>query len=97
MPGYITLYKFTEQGGSKIKDLQKRIADSKALLEKMGGRAIGVWLTFGEYDLVAIGEAPDDLTAAAFTAAVATQGNATSITMRAFSEDEIGQIISRLP
>ncbi len=97
MPGYITLYKFTQQGASQIKELPQRIADAKAAAEKMGGRAIGVWLTFGEYDLVAVGEAPDDITAAVFAAALGSQGNATSVTMRAFSEDELGQIISRLP
>ncbi len=97
MPGYITLYKFTQQGASHIKELPQRIADAKALAEQMGGRNIGVWLTFGEYDLIAVGEGPDDVTVAAFTAILANQGNTTSLTMRAFSEDEIGQIISRLP
>ena len=97
MPGYITLYKLSQQGASHIKELPQRIAEAKALAEQMGGRNIGVWLTFGEYDLVAVGEAPDDVTVTAFTAILANQGNTTSLTMRAFSEDEIGQIISRLP
>ncbi len=97
MPGYVTLYKFTQKGLRNIKDLPQRIAQAKAVAEQMGGRAIGVWMLLGEYDLIAIGEAPDDLTAAAFAAANGALGNATSLTMRAFSEDEIKQILSKLP
>ncbi len=97
MPGYITMFKFTQQGAAHIKDLPQRIADGKALAEKMGGRTIGVWLTFGEYDVVTVGEWPDDLTLGAFIAAWSSVGTSTTTTMRAFSEDEIGQIVSRLP
>ncbi len=97
MPGYITLFKFTDQGAKTVKDVPQRIADGKALAEKMGGRTIGVWLTFGEYDLLAVGEWPDDLALAAFTAALSGGGTSRTLTMRAFSEDEIAQIIGRLP
>ncbi len=97
MPGYITLFKFTDRGAKTIKDVSQRIADAKALAEKMGGRTIGVWLTFGEYDVVTVGEWPDDLTLGAFIAAWSSVGTSTTTTMRAFSEDEIGQIMGRLP
>lgn len=97
MPAYITLYKFTSQGLANIKGSPERIKQAKAAIEKMGGRAIGVWVTMGEYDLVAIGEAPDDQTMAAFVLATAGLGNVTTQTMRAFSEEEFAQIVSKLP
>ncbi len=97
MPGYITLMKFTQQGASRMNDLQQRIADTKATAEKMGGRTIGVWLTFGEYDLVAVGDWPDDITLAAYIGTMTRGGGVTTLTMRAFSEDEMGEIARRIP
>ena len=51
----------------------------------------------GVYDLVIIGEAPDDQTILAFTLALARAGNVTSTTMRALSEEEFAQVVARLP
>jgi uncharacterized protein with GYD domain len=97
MPGYIGLLKFTQQGLSDIKNSPERIKQSKALAEKMGIRPIGTWVTMGPYDLVIIGEAPDDQTMAAFTLALAKAGNVTTTTMRALSEEEFAQVVARLP
>ena len=97
MPGYVTLYKFTQQGVSTIKDSPQRIKQVKALAEKMGIKVVGVWVTMGEYDLIAIADVPDDQTAAAFALIVAKQGNVTTQTMRAFSEDEYAQLVGKVP
>ncbi|MCL4534858.1 MAG: GYD domain-containing protein [Bacteroidetes bacterium] len=42
-------------------------------------------------------DAPDDQTVAVGVLRQASQGNLTTQTMRAFSEDEFAQIVSRLP
>ena len=97
MPGYIGLYKFTQQGLANIKSSPERIKQAKALAEKMGMRVVGVWATMGEYDLVTIGDVPDDQTAAVFALALAGQGNVTVRTMRALSEEEFAQVVSKLP
>jgi uncharacterized protein with GYD domain len=97
MPAYITLYKWTQQGLANIKAAPDRIKQAKALIEKTGGRAIGVWVTMGEYDLVAISEGPDDAVAATTTLAIAQGGNVTSLTLKAFSEEEFAQIVAKLP
>jgi uncharacterized protein with GYD domain len=97
MPGYIGLLKYTQQGLADIKNGPERINQSKALAQKMGIRPIGVWVTMGPYDLVIIGEAPDDQTIAAFSLALAKGGNVTSTTMRALSEEEFAQVVARLP
>ncbi len=97
MPAYITLYKWTQKGLANIKESPDRIKQAKALTEKMGGRTIGVWVTMGEYDLVAVSEGPDDQTAAALALALAGSGNVTSQTLKAFSEEEFAQIVSKLP
>ncbi len=97
MPGYIILYKYTQQGLATIKESPERIKKAKALVEKLGGRVVGVWVTMGEYDLVSVGEFPDDQTAAAFALTHSRLGTVTTQTMRAFSEEEFAQIVSKLP
>jgi uncharacterized protein with GYD domain len=97
MPAYIGLLKYTQQGLADIKNGPERINQSKALAEKMGIRHIGTWVTIGPYDLVIIGDAPDDQTVAAFSLALARGGNVTTTTMRALSEDEFAQVVARLP
>ncbi len=96
MPGYIVLGKFTEQGVSTIKDSPQRTKQIRAMAEKMGIQVVGVWMTMGEYDLVAVLDAPDDQTMAAFLLESAKLGGLTTQTMRAFSEEEVAQVMSRL-
>jgi uncharacterized protein with GYD domain len=46
----------------------------RQLSEAAGGKLVGGWLCFGEYDLVAIVEVPDNESLAAFAMAVAAGG-----------------------
>ena len=50
----------------------------------------------GPYDLVAIGEAPDDESATAFALELDSVGNVRTTTMRAYDRDEMSGIIQRL-
>jgi uncharacterized protein with GYD domain len=97
MPAYITLFKFTQQGLASAKGSPDRLKAAKPVMEKMGGRLIGAWWTLGEYDLVAIAEWADEQAATAFLLILGGQGNLTSTTMRAFSEEEFAQIAGKLP
>ena len=97
MPTYISLMKYTQQGLANIKESPKRLKEGKAAAEKMGIRVIGVWVTMGEYDLVSVGEAPDMQTMAVFQLALARLGNVTTQTLRALSEEEFAEVVSRLP
>lgn len=97
MPGYITLVNFTEQGVRNAKDSVKRLKDVEKAMEAVGGRKIGAWWTLGPYDLVLVAEGPDDETAARLAIATSMQGNVRTMTMRAFSEDEMERIVQGLP
>ncbi len=97
MTAHIILYKYTQKGLADIKGSPERIKQGRALAERLGSRLIGVWVTLGEYDLVAIVEGPDDQTAAVGVLTQAMGGTVTTTTLRAFSEDEFAQIVSRLP
>jgi uncharacterized protein with GYD domain len=80
-----------------IKESPDRIKKNRALVEQLGGRIIGIWLTMGEYDLVAVSEAPNAEVAAQVTMMVAGTGTVTSQTMQAFSEEEFASIVARIP
>ena len=97
MATYITLYKLTDQGVRNIRDAPKRIEAGIKAWEAAGGRMVGFYATMGEYDYVAITEAPNDEMGAAFTLAQASLGNARTLTMRAFTQDEFGNVIAKLP
>ena len=57
-----------------VKNPQDRGEIVGKALEKMGGKMLGYWMTFGDYDVVAIAEMPDDISMAAFSMAVAAGG-----------------------
>lgn len=97
MAGYILLMKYTQQGLADIKNSPQRIQEAIAAAEKLGIRKVGVWVTMGEYDLVAVGDAPNEQAVAAFALSLGRQGNVTTQTMRAFSEDEFAQLVAKLP
>lgn len=97
MTTYITLFKFTQQGIANVKESPDRVKRAKAMLEQMGSRMIGAWWTMGEYDLIAITEGPDDQTAALATLAIVRAGNVTSVSLKAFNEEEFAQIVAKLP
>jgi uncharacterized protein with GYD domain len=97
MSAYIVLGNFTEQGIKNVKDTVNRARAAGQAAQAVGGRFIGVWWTLGPYDLVAVIEAPDDETATRLMLGTAMQGNVRTVTMRAFSEDEMQRIVGGLP
>jgi Uncharacterized conserved protein len=69
----------------------------KETLKQYGSELKAFYLTMGRYDMVAISEAPDDMAAARVALAVGSQGNVTTETLRAFTEDEYREIVAALP
>jgi len=97
MPTYITLYKWTEQGIKNVKGSTERAAAATKAAEAAGITILGLYLTQGEYDLVAISEAPDDQTGVAFVLAQGAQGFVRTTTMRAFTMAEFAEIVKKIP
>ena len=97
MAKYVTLYKLTEQGIKNIKDGPGRARKAVAAWEEMGGKMLGLYSTQGPYDYVAITESPDDEAAAAFALALGSQGNVSTLTMRAFDMEEFQSIVNKIP
>ncbi len=97
MPGYIQLVKFTPQGTTSVKQGPDRMNQVKAIAQEAGVRHVGTWVTMGQYDLVAIWDAPDDQAMAAFALRVLSLGFGSAQTMRALSEEEFAQVVAKLP
>ncbi len=76
MPHYLIQVAYTSEGWKTlIGKPQNRIDAVRPVIEGLGGSMEGGWLSFGDYDLVAICEFPDNASAAAFSLA-ATAGGA---------------------
>lgn len=93
MPTYVVLYKFTEQGRKEIKDTVRRAAQTRRENRQRGFRVIGTWWTQGQYDLVAVVEAPSEEAMMAGLFNIAEAGNVTSETLRAFTQREMQAVI----
>ena len=96
MPHYVVLIKWTDQGIRGVKESPKRAADARKAAEQMGGK-IQLWYTMGKYDIVGLGEFPDDGSAQKFLLWVGSLGNVRTTTLKAWSEEEAAKLIGQLP
>jgi uncharacterized protein with GYD domain len=96
MPTYISLVRFTQQGIEKIKESPDRLDRAKAAFKAAGGEIKGFYLVTGQYDLVVIGEAPNEETYAGIMLTLGAKGAIRSESLRAFSEPEYRKIIANL-
>jgi uncharacterized protein with GYD domain len=96
MPTYILLGHYTEQGIQKVKDTVKRVDAVRALAKKVGATVKESYWTLGQFDVVAIIEAPDDAAMASLGLSIGALGNVRTQILRAFTAGEIGPIISRM-
>lgn len=96
MAGYVCLCKFTPQGIDSIADMPNQLKQARSTAESMGIRLVGIWVTMGAYDVAMVADAPDDSAMARFALGVARQGQMTTSTMRALSEEEFAQIAAQV-
>ena len=97
MPTYLNLVSFTQQGIQNIKESPARLDAAKKSFKAMGGELKHFYLTLGRYDIVLIGEHPNDETAAKAALATGSLGNIRTETFRAFTEEECRKLIKSLP
>ena len=96
MATYIVLTTFTDKGISNIKETTRRAEAVKTMAKKFGVTAKEFFWTLGHYDVVAVFDAPDDESMAAFGMAIGAGGNIRTQTLRAFSGEEMIGILARL-
>ena len=64
----------SESWASQIRNPQNRLEQMRPVVEAMGGKLLAMYYAFGEYDVVAIMEAPDNVSISALSLAVAAGG-----------------------
>ena len=80
MPHFLHQVSYTSEGWrALIAQPQDRLAAVRAPIEKLGGKLVQGWLAFGDYDVVAITEMPDNVSAAAIAIAFAAGGVCKSV------------------
>jgi uncharacterized protein with GYD domain len=96
MATYILLASYSEQGLKGIKDTVKRTEAVRDLAKKAGISMKESYWTLGQYDVVAVFEAPDDETMTAFSLSIAKLGNVKMQTLRAFSAKDMTSILNKM-
>lgn len=64
---------------AQVQNPQNRLELLRPVLQELGGSMETGWFTFGDYDIVAIIDMPDNVSAAAFSIAAAAGGAVKSI------------------
>lgn len=97
MATYITLAKYTAQGIANIKESPGRLDAARELLAPLGVSIKEFYLTMGEYDILTVVEAPDTKSAAKALIALGAQGNISTTSMTALTEQEFRDLIDEMP
>ncbi len=97
MPHYLTTASYApEAWKAQIENPQDREAHLRSLIEGAGGQLHAWYYAFGEHDLVAIYELPDNVSAASCLIAVAAGGSASKLTTTVLiTPDEGAEAIQR--
>jgi len=93
MPTFIRLASLTEQGIKNIQNFQHMLGEAREIMEQHGVKLVEGWATLGDYDVVAVIEAPDAKTAAQVSALIASRGNFRAKTLSAVPISELSNAI----
>ena len=96
MATYIVLANFTDQGIKGVKDSPKRADAFREMAKASGATVKDIYWTLGAYDIVATVEAADELAITALGLVLGKAGNLRTQTLRAFSQTEMGTILSKV-
>ena len=97
MPIYVGLFNFSDAGLRAIRESPARTREVVHWLEDQGFEIHGIYYTLGQYDLVSIVEAPDEESQVKAVLALNQQGFFRTTTMKAYSIDEVADIVEDLP
>ena len=80
MPTYLVQASYSAEAVSAlIKNPQNRSQIVSKMMDQYGGKLVGLWLAFGEHDIVGIFEVPDNTTAMAAAMAISASGALKSV------------------
>ena len=89
------LINWTDQGVRNVKDTLKRVKQARKAFQKKGAK-LELYYTMGQYDIVAIVDAPSDEVVTQLAMGVGAAGNVRTNTLRAFTESETAKILRKV-
>ncbi|HTV27405.1 MAG TPA: GYD domain-containing protein [Xanthobacteraceae bacterium] len=96
MATYVTLCNFTDKGAHEIKDTLKRTEAAKGAAKQFGATIKEVLWLQGQYDLVVIFEATDEIAMTSFLLNTIKAGNIRGQTLRAFTAGEMAKVLEKV-
>jgi uncharacterized protein with GYD domain len=96
---YVSFMKWTDQGVATVEDSPARAEAARSAIESMGGKMTTLLYSPGEgdFDIIAITEFPNEVSAGVMGLVTRKLGNATINSVRVFTEGEFDGILSNLP
>jgi uncharacterized protein with GYD domain len=94
---YFILGNWTQQGMAEIKSSPERVGTAREALERAGGKWLGWYMLIGRYDFAVILQVPDVRVVSQFLLAIGALGNARTETLRALTDAEFRDLVSKLP
>jgi uncharacterized protein with GYD domain len=97
MVRYVMLVSYTEVGASQIQNTTRRAQMFQQVADRLRVRVESLYWTLGECDAVATISAEDEGMAVALSTFLAKQGYVRARLLRAFTEQEFGQMLAQMP
>ena len=97
MPKYLITANYTSErmAGVKAARAKPRVDAVSTMLERMGGRLESFHFAFGETDVFAIADVPDDEAAAAVAIAINSSGAVSTSTTKLLTVEQIDEALRR--
>ncbi|HET8717637.1 MAG TPA: GYD domain-containing protein [Nocardioidaceae bacterium] len=97
MPKYMISANYTARGmeGVRAAGAKSRVDAVSAMLEAMGGRLESFHFAFGDPDVFAVADVPDDEAAAAVAMAINSTGAVSVRTTKLLAPEQIDEALSR--
>ena len=97
MPKYLISANYTAEGmeGVRAAGAKSRVDAVSTMLEAMGGRLESFYFAFGDTDVFAILEVPDDEAAAAVAIAINSSGAVSTRTTKLLTVDQVDEALRR--
>ncbi len=94
MARYVALLNWTEAGVKGYRESPKRLTAFQKAFEPRGVRLLSAFYTMGPYDLVVVLEGPNDEAVNQALLASAADGHFRSVTLKAWTPEEFGRMVS---
>jgi uncharacterized protein with GYD domain len=92
---YITVWKYTRDGLMDIKHTPERIEAVKEIYKKNGGKLIEAYSLIGRYDVITIGELPDEKALTTAILQICSKGRVTAQSMPALPMGDFFEAIKK--